>query len=385
MHFAKLSIAFLFLCSTLALQSDVDTVSFQSQQALSLEKTVLSEVSLQEFHYWAGENQKEYESAEEKLRRMKIWAKNHALIEEHNNQIPAPSYTLGHNEFSDLTGEEFREMYSLGEFSPGVPRIPKIDDVEETAVSKRRMLRANDSGADIPDSIDWRVKSDATKNKIAVTEVKNQGKCGSCWAFSATGAIEGMMGVNADEDAEVVSLSPQELVDCDKKDKGCRGGLMDDAFLWDEGTGGICSWEDYTYEAVQGECKRDACATVPGSGVSGFTDVEKKTDEGLMAMAAQQPVAVAIQANEMHFQFYKSGVFDKKCHNHLDHGVLLVGYGTEPADEDNDAMDYWLVKNSWGPGWGSDGYIKLGRGEKYQPHGQCGVLMMASVPNPIES
>ena len=179
------------------------------------------------------------------------------------------------------------------------------------------------------------------------------------------------------------SFSEQQLVDCDNlknggKDHGCNGGLMDNAFNWIKSNDGLCSEKDYPY--VSGTTKKagscdSTCSTVSDSDVTSYIDVSPNSDSNMMSALEKQPISVAIQADQKDFQLYKSGVFTGDCGTKLDHGVLLVGYGSE---EDG---DYYLIKNSWGTTWGDNGYIKLGRGEEYNSgKGQCGLLMQGSYP-----
>ena len=221
---------------------------------------------------------------------------------------------------------------------------------------------------DLPASVDWTAQG-------AVTPVKDQGQCGSCWSFSTTGALEGAYYI---KNGALNSYSEQHLVSCDTSDFGCNGGWMDNAFQWVKKNGGICYEEDYPYESgttgQTGVCEDSKCTKDSGVAPSGFVDVEKYSDEALMSAIAQQPVSVAIQADQSNFQLYQSGVLTSSCGTTLDHGVLAVGYGTSA-----DGTDYYKVKNSWGASWGEDGYILLGRGEYNvnvmgQNQGQCGIL-----------
>jgi KDEL-tailed cysteine endopeptidase len=216
----------------------------------------------------------------------------------------------------------------------------------------------------LPDSVDWIEKG-------AVTKVKNQAQCGSCWAFSTTGALEGAWEIAT---GELVSLSEQQLVDCAKKfqEAGCGGGEMDNAFKYAEQTT-MCTETSYPYKAKNGICQASNCsAGIPQGGVVGFKDVAGDDTEALMDAVAQQPVSVAIEADQMAFQLYRGGVLNGTCGTRLDHGVLVVGYGTE------NGIDYWKVKNSWGPTWGMDGYLKVLRGKKGP--GECGIKMQPSYP-----
>jgi len=230
--------------------------------------------------------------------------------------------------------------------------------------------------AALPAAIDWTTKG-------AVTPVKDQGQCGSCWSFSTTGALEGAFAIKY---GTLVSFSEQQLVDCDTlgnggRDHGCNGGLMDNAFNWISKNNGLCTETDYPYVSgvtkTAGTCQK-SCKNVVGSDVlSSPVDVEPASDVAMMGALALGPVSVAIEADERDFQLYKSGVFSGKCGTNLDHGVLAVGYGTDS----NGGGDYYKVKNSWSTTWGEKGYIRLGRGAGFNGgKGQCGILLEASYP-----
>ena len=316
------------------------------------------------------------------------WVENHKYIEEMNSRNL--TYKLGHNEFSGMNSEEFKEHFLLNErrtsFIDNIKKIRKevkeircvIDCIHEDDNNIEKITCVKDCFEEkdllgVPESINW-------VEKGAVTPVKNQGQCGSCWSFSTTGALEGAYFI---KNGELVSFSEQELVDCDNfknggRDHGCNGGLMDNAFKWIEKNNGLCLEEDYQY--VSGETKTagtcdKSCSQVDGSVIVDYYDVPASSDEDMMYALSKQPVSVAIQADQKDFQLYKSGVFTGDCGTKLDHGVLLVGYGSETDG------DYYLLKNSWGETWGDNGYIKLGRGPEYNSgNGQCGVLMQGSYP-----
>ena len=263
------------------------------------------------------------------------------------------------NQFGHLTAEEWKKAYTGGiaNVLPNLRRRQLLGPSDIIRVSR------------LPKSVDW-------VSAGAVTSVKNQGTCGSCWTFSAVGAIEGAIAVNG---GPLQDLSMQQIVDCDTKGNGCDGGLMDQAFAWEKSNDGLCSLEDYPYTSGSTGSTGSACLTctvVPGSKVKSYTNV-LSTDHALMSALVQQPVSVAIEADQASFQFYSSGVLTKECGSTLDHGVLVVGYGTSL-----DGIDYYKVKNSWGTKWGEDGYIRLQRGGS-QEKGQCGILSQPSYPNMV--
>lgn len=302
-----------------------------------------------EFLQWMETHQLSFPDVLEYAQRLETYISNDIFISEHN-ALSGKSFTLGHNAFSHMNSEEFRAKMNGFVMPEGY--------LESRLGSSSR---GNYSESVLPESIDW-VK------KGGVTDVKNQGQCGSCWAFSTTGAVEGAAFVAG---GKLPSLSEQELVDCDNNDDhGCNGGLMDHAFTWVREHGGLCSEQEYAYHA-----KKEQCAIChPVVKVTGFTDVDPMNEKALQAAVAMQPVSVAIEADQRGFQLYKSGVFDAECGAQLDHGVLVVGYGQE------DGKKFWKVKNSWGGTWGEQGYIRLAR-EIGVDAGQCGVASVPSYPS----
>jgi C1A family cysteine protease len=279
---------------------------------------------------------------------LSIFATNDDRITEHNaKNLP---YTLGHNEFSMYTFDEFAELKGLNRPIPAPVVGEFVHDNEDTV--------------NAPTSVDW-------VSAGAVTGVKNQGNCGSCWSFSTTGCVEGARKIKY---GSLTSLSEQELVDCDSSDSACNGGWMTNAFYWIKSNGGLCSESAYPYTSGStgkaGSCKKSSCSSVSNTRVSSYADVSK-SESALQTSVAQQPTSVAVEATTA-WQFYSSGIFSSsKCGTNLNHGVLAVGYGTSSGS------DYWKVKNSWGTSWGESGYIRLERNTgKYG--GACGITLGAS-------
>ncbi|XP_072966039.1 fruit bromelain-like [Typha angustifolia] len=295
---------------------------------------------------WMAEYKRVYVNAEEKERRFEVFKRNLKYIETSNNK-PRQSYTLSVNQFADLTNEEF--MATHGGLKITNTTTPSTPFMHENLTWPRW--------------VDWRQRG-------AVTEVKNQGNCGSCWAFSAVAAIEGIFKIKR---GRLISLSEQELVDCDFLDYGCNGGWPDNAFNFVMLNRGIDTESDYTYQGYQGTCNiRKLFNRV--AYIRGYRGVPQNNERALMIAVARQPVSVAIDASGYDFQFYRSGVFKGYCGTSLNHAVTVVGYGINKR-----RTKYWIVKNSWGTGWGNNGYILMKK-DIGAPEGLCGIAMAASFP-----
>ncbi|KAG8084595.1 hypothetical protein GUJ93_ZPchr0010g9504 [Zizania palustris] len=299
---------------------------------------------LELFEKWAAKYRKAYASFEEKVKRFEVFKDNLKHIDDANKKVA--SYWLGLNEFADLTHDEFKAAY-LG-LAPALTRRDGGGGV---------FRYEGVSDGEVPKEVDWRKKG-------AVTDVKNQGQCGSCWAFSTVAAVEG---INAIVTGNLTALSEQELIDCSTDgNNGCNGGLMDYAFSYIASSGGLHTEEAYPYLMEEGDCDQKAGDEAVVS-ISGYEDVPANDEQALIKALAYQPVSVAIEASGRHFQFYSGGVFNGPCGTELDHGVTAVGYGTSKG------QDYIIVKNSWGLHWGENGYIRMKRG-------LCGINKMASYP-----
>jgi C1A family cysteine protease len=300
------------------------------------------------FRKFMFQNNKAYKG-EEYQRRLGIFKQNVEKIVAHNRL--GRSYRLAINKFADLTQDEFRQMY----LSVKMPEKVGIHEPHHY-----------DASEDVPDAIDW-------VEKGAVNEIKDQGQCGSCWAFSAIGSLEGVYFVKKNQ---LLSFSEQQLVDCSTPygNYGCNGGLMDSAFDYIKDHA-ICNEADYPYKAMDGKCKESKCTGV--TKVKKYKDVDQNSELALKTAVAKNPTSVAIEADTASFQFYSGGIFDDpECGTYLDHGVVAVGYG---KDEESGKL-FWKVRNSWGDTWGDQGYIYFVRQEGESDPGMCGIAMMASYP-----
>ena len=320
--------------------------------AVAATASAMSSVEFEYMNYLAQFN-KVYNDVENFNTRMAYFAKANDFIKEHN--ATESNYTVGHNQFSDWSQEEYEGIL-------GYKGLLKEDG------GKCEQLYVFDESANA-DSVDWVTAG-------AVTGVKDQGGCGSCWAFSTIGALEGAHFIAS---GDLQSFSEQQLVSCDKDgvNNGCNGGFQDSAFEYYM-AGAKAELESvYPYTSgtygYDGKCTYDE-ASATAVTVSDYACVTTSNLGQMKAAVTQQPTAVAIQANMPCFQFYHSGVMDNaNCGTNLDHAVLAVGFGNDAAT----GKDYWLIKNSWNTSWGDKGYIKLGMDDT---NGTCGVQIDPVTP-----
>ncbi|XP_078411793.1 procathepsin L-like [Cetorhinus maximus] len=299
---------------------------------------------------WKALHQKQYTETEEQIRRM-VWEKNFRFVAYHNLEysMGKHTYNLKMNQFGDMTLEEFNEQ--MNGFRLLKPRN-----------SSRQLARIPEL-IEIPKSVDWR-------DKGYVTPVKNQGACGSCWAFSSTGALEGQ---TFKKTGKLIPLSEQNLVDCSgpQGNQGCGGGWMENAFLYVHDNHGIDSEAGYPYTGNDDPCnyKADYKAT----NCTNYFFVPQGDEKALAQTVAKiGPISVAIDASHQSFQFYHSGIYyEPSCLPYImSHAVLVVGYGITPDSK------YWIVKNSYGVEWGNEGYILMSRNR----HNNCGIATHAVYP-----
>lgn len=282
----------------------------------------------------------------ENILRYNIFVDNLNIIDKHNSE--SHTWTMGINKFSDMTHSEFKSEKTCTRSSNS--------NIRRVNMNRNYYPRVED----LPDEVDWSTKG-------AVTPVKDQAQCGSCWAFGTTGAVEGAYFLAT---GKLKSFSEQQLVDCDKDfDEGCNGGLYTYAFEYIE-KNGICSESDYPYLGVDSTCKK--CRSV--TKIDSYVSVTPNDETALQQAVALQPVAVAIEADTMIFQSYSSGIIKStSCGTNLDHAVLVVGYGTL------NGVAYWKIKNSWGESWGDNGYVLLERNSSDKA-GICGLASEPAYP-----
>ena len=306
------------------------------------------------FYDFQDKFSKKYDDVYELEHRFIVFRSNVRGMIAHNAN-DTNTFAMDINQFSDLTADEFREQ-----------RLGFVKNIKSTVGIGTSCSAFSGTGSTLPESVDWRAKG-------AVTGVKDQGQCGSCWSFSASGAMEGAWFVST---GKLESISEQELVDCAGiryGSSGCNGGQMDGAFKFAIDNG-ICTESSYPYTSGEtqtgGSCQKCSAAVT----IDECFDVKSNDQLALKEAVSKQPVAIAIEADTRYFQSYASGVLTAStCGTSLDHGVLIVGYGTE-----TNGQMYWLVKNSWGTTWGDQGYVKIARSESKSDAGICGIAIEAS-------
>ncbi|GCB71027.1 hypothetical protein scyTo_0008749 [Scyliorhinus torazame] len=303
---------------------------------------------------WTSLHGKLYGGNEENWRRI-TWEKNLKKIKDHNLEYSMGKHTfrMEMNHFGDMTSEEFNQR-----MNGFVQRNPQSSTLNEPTPNQ----------SDVPQTVDWRGHG-------YVTEVKNQGRCGSCWAFSATGSLEGQI---FRKTRKLISLSEQNLVDCSRHhgNKGCCGGRIEQAFKYVEHNGGIDNETSYPYTGMDGQ----SCRYSPQNSAAkctGYKSIPQDNERALaLAVASVGPVSVAIDAAHFTFQFYHSGTYcNKRCSStKVNHAVLVVGY--ETCGKGEAALSYWIIKNSWGKRWGINGYMHLAK----DMNNQCGIATHAVYP-----
>jgi C1A family cysteine protease len=309
-----------------------------------------------DFLYWINMFKKSYSTKQEAADRFHIFCDNLRNIMMHNMDVNQ-NFTLGLNHFSDLTADEFKEMYVSGFYTNDNSAVSSV-----VGSYGCKTYTYSGSTTSLPDAVDWR--------SSAVTSVKDQGQCGSCWTFSSTGAAEGAWAIST---GQLIDLSEQQLVDCATGvtygSHGCNGGQMEgaDKYLI---ANGQCSLASYPYTSgttmTEGSCKK--CSAI--AHFTSCADVKPNDQVSLKAAVFKQPVSVAIEADTRYFQSYSGGILDAStCGTTLDHGVLVVGYGVDNGKK------YWNVKNSWSSSWGEKGYVRILRSDSTNDPGICGIAM----------
>jgi len=290
------------------------------------------------FVSWMHEHERTY-AAHEFFLRFNAFRENMDYVHAWNSK--GSSTVLGLNSLADISNAEYQAIYLGTHIDVSATYTPVFEDVSVVEAT-----------------VDWRTSG-------AVTAIKDQGQCGSCWSFSATGAIEGIQHIKA---GKLVSVSEQNLMDCSTAygNQGCNGGLMTSAFKYVQANKGIDTETSYPYTAKAGTCHYSSANL--GATIAGYKTIASGSESALTTAIAQQPISVAIDASHNSFQLYKSGIYyEAACSSsRLDHGVLAIGYDT----------DYFLVKNSWGTSWGIAGYIQMARGKA----NNCGIATQAAYP-----
>lgn len=334
------------LARTLEEQHSKENFGFRS---LRQQGTIEDAVIRDDFDVWYKIFGNDMATLEDRERRFKNFKRNVDHIRKHNSLNK--SYKLDLNKFAGYSNEEFRHKYLTPYLSKAQPS------------SARRKQHSTKGILRDTVSLDWR-------DKGAVTEVKDQGECGSCWAFSAVATIES---ANRMAGNDLVELSEQELIDCDKPENlGCGGGMMDNAYQYIIERGGISLESDYPYSATDGQC-----ALINGLDkvhITSYSYLNTSSEQDLLSLVGSRPVSAAIIADGIDFQLYSGGIFSGDCGLMVDHAIAVIGFGSDTEG------DFWIIKNSWGVDWGEGGYARLARNVGDGAAGTCAITSMVTYP-----
>lgn len=329
---------------------------------------------IDKFNNWIKHFEVKIQNSDHLVKILDNWLNNDKFIEQTNLQNL--TYQLGHNVYSGMNSDDFSEHMG---FKSNYKLLSEFNTIRSLSPDLTDSIITSYNITAIPSSIDWRENG-------KVSHIKDQGQCGSCWAFSGTSTVESAVAIKT---GNLYDLSEQQGVSCaiikaGYSNMGCNGGMYNNLWNYIKDNGGLCTQDSYPYtsgtDSQTGKCIK-TCESLTDTKVIDYKKVTPYSDSSMLTALNKQPISIALEADTRSFQLYKSGIYSdySDCGGdspQLDHAVVLVGYGIDKTNN----MEYYIMRNSWGTSWGDQGYMKMARGDKYGKAGLCGLLSEPMYP-----